>query len=106
MMGNDGYPGYVAAKAGITGLTRGLARELGSNNIRVNALTAGWVLTQKQKDMWATPDTLTAHLERQCLKKHLVESDIVDATLFLASKASRMMTGQALVVDGGVVVTG
>ena len=102
-MGNDGY---MAAKAGITGLTRGLARDLGSNNIRVNALTAGWVLTQKQKDMWATPDTLTAHLERQCLKKHLVESDIVDATLFLASKASRMMTGQALVVDGVVVVTG
>jgi galactose dehydrogenase len=106
MMGNDGYPGYVAAKAGITGLTRGLARELGPNNIRVNALMPGWVLTQKQKDMWATPDALTAHLERQCLKKHLVENDIVDATLFLASKASRMMTGQALVVDGGVVMTG
>ena len=66
----------------------------------------GWVLTQKQKDMWATPDALTAHLGRQCLKKHLVESDIVDATLFLASKANRMMTGQALVVDGVVVVTG
>jgi NAD(P)-dependent dehydrogenase (short-subunit alcohol dehydrogenase family) len=106
MMGNDGYPGYVAAKAGITGLTRGLARELGPDNIRVNALMPGWVLTQKQKDMWATPESLAAHLERQCLKEHLVEDDIVDATLFLASKASRMMTGQALVVDGGVVVTG
>ena len=54
----------------------------------------------------ATPEGLAAHLERQCLKEHLVEDDIVDATLFLASKASRMMTGQALVVDGGVVVTG
>lgn len=106
MMGNDGYPGYVAAKAGITGLTRGLARELGPDNIRVNALMPGWVLTPKQKDMWATPESLAAHLERQCLKEHLVEDDIVDATLFLASKASRMMTGQALVVDGGVVVTG
>ena len=73
---------------------------------RVNALMPGWVLTQKQKDMWATSDALTAHLERQCLKKHLVENDSVDATLFLASKASRMMTGQALVVDGGVVMTG
>ncbi|MEJ6708421.1 MAG: SDR family oxidoreductase [Amylibacter sp.] len=106
MMGNEGYPGYVAAKAGITGLTRGLARELGPDNIRVNALMPGWVLTPKQKDMWATPESLTAHLDRQCLKEHLVEDDIVDATLFLASKASRMMTGQALVVDGGVVVTG
>ena len=106
MMGNAGYPGYVAAKAGITGLTRGLARELGPDNIRVNALMPGWVLTQRQKDLWATPEGLAAHLERQCLPEHLVEDDIVDATLFLASKASRMMTGQALVVDGGVVVTG
>lgn len=106
MMGNAGYPGYVAAKAGITGLTRGLARELGPDNIRVNALMPGWVLTQRQKDLWVTPEGLAAHIARQCLPEALVERDIVDATLFLASKASRMMTGQALVVDGGVVVSG
>ncbi len=106
MMGNGGYSAYVSAKSGITGLTRGLARDLGPMNIRVNALMPGWVLTPKQLDKWATPEALAAHLERQCLKEHLVERDIVDATLFLASKASRMMTGQALVVDGGVVVTG
>ncbi len=106
MMGNDGYPGYVAAKSGITGLTRGLARELGPHRIRVNALMPGWVLTQRQMDLWATPEGLAAHLARQCIPEHLVERDIVDATLFLASKASRMMTGQALVVDGGVVVSG
>lgn len=106
MMGNAGYPGYVAAKAGITGLTRGLARELGPDGIRVNALMPGWVLTDRQMELWATPEGLAAHLERQCLPEHLVADDIVDATLFLASKASRMMTGQALVVDGGVVVSG
>jgi len=106
MMGNAGYPGYVASKAAITGLTRALARELGPAGVRVNTLLPGWVLTQKQLDMWATPEDLAAHLERQCLKEHLVPQDIVDATLFLASKASRMMTGQAMVVDGGVVVTG
>lgn len=106
MMGNGGYEAYTAAKAGITGLTRGLARDLGPDNIRVNALMPGWVLTQKQLDKWATPEALAEHLARQCLKEHLVERDIVDATLFLASKTSRMMTGQALVVDGGVVVTG
>jgi len=106
MMGNGGYAAYVAAKAGITGLTRGLARDLGPDRIRVNALMPGWVLTPKQMDQWATPEALAAHLDRQCLKEHLVERDIVDATLFLASRASRMMTGQALVVDGGVVVTG
>jgi hypothetical protein len=52
------------------------------------------VLTPKQLDKWATPEDLAAHLARQCLKEHLVEQDIVDATLFLASKASRMMTGR------------
>ncbi|MEM7438520.1 MAG: SDR family oxidoreductase [Pseudomonadota bacterium] len=106
MMGNAGYPGYVAAKSGITGLTRGLARELGPDNIRVNALMPGWVLTDRQMELWATPEGLAQHLEQQCLKEHLVADDIVDATLFLASRASRMMTGQALVIDGGVVVTG
>ncbi|TDQ64390.1 NAD(P)-dependent dehydrogenase (short-subunit alcohol dehydrogenase family) [Maritalea mobilis] len=106
LMGNAGYSSYVAAKAGITGLTRALARELGPDNIRVNALVPGWVLTQKQLDMWATEEGLKEHLEKQCLKEHLVEQDIVDATLFLASKTSRMMTSQALVVDGGVVMTG
>jgi NAD(P)-dependent dehydrogenase (short-subunit alcohol dehydrogenase family) len=106
MMGLAGYVSYMTAKAAITGLTRGLARELGPDNIRVNALMPGWVLTRRQLDLWATPEGLAAHLERQCLKQHLVEADIVDATLFLASKASRMVTSQALVVDGGAVVTG
>ncbi len=106
MMGNAGYHSYTAAKAGITGLTRGLAREYGPDNIRVNALMPGWVLTQRQLDLWGDPDALKAHLGRQCLKEHLVAQDIVDATLFLASDTSRMMTSQAMVVDGGVVVSG
>jgi len=106
MMGNAGYPAYATSKAAITGLTRSLARELGPDNIRVNALMPGWVLTDKQLEMWATPEDLAAHLQRQCLKEHLKPQDVVDATLFLASQTSRMITGQALVVDGGVVVTG
>ncbi|MFT5707761.1 MAG: NAD(P)-dependent dehydrogenase (short-subunit alcohol dehydrogenase family), partial [Oceanospirillaceae bacterium] len=106
LMGNAGYPAYVASKAAITGLTRALARELGPNNIRVNTLLPGWVLTEKQLAMWATEEGLAAHMERQCIKEHLSPQDIVDSTLFLASKASRMITGQAIAVDGGVVVTG
>lgn len=106
MMGNAGYPAYVAAKAGITGLTRALARELGPHNIRVNALLPGWVQTKRQVDLWVTKEALNEHLGRQCLKEEIQPEDIVAPTLFLASDASRMMSGQALVIDGGVVVTG
>ncbi|WP_424987485.1 SDR family NAD(P)-dependent oxidoreductase [Microbulbifer sp. S227A] len=106
MMGNAGYPAYTTANSGINGMTRSLAREFGPDRIRVNALAPGWVLTDKQKEMWVTPEALAAHLERQCLKETLDPQDMVDAVLFLASDTSRMMTGQALVVDGGVVTTG
>lgn len=106
MMGNAGYPIYIAANGAITAMTRSLAREFGPDKIRVNALAPGWVLTQKQKDMWATPEGLEDHLSRQCLKEHLEPSDVVGGVLFLASDASKMMTSQALVIDGGVVVTG
>lgn len=106
MMGNAGYPAYTTANGGITAMTRSLAREFGGDRIRVNALMPGWVLTQKQIDKWAKPEDLAAHLEKMCLKEHLVPGDIVGGMLFLASAASRAMTGQALVIDGGVVTTG
>ncbi|MGJ5621570.1 SDR family NAD(P)-dependent oxidoreductase [Sulfitobacter sp. MF3-043] len=106
MMGNAGYLVYTTANGGITALSRSLARELGPDGVRVNALAPGWVLTEKQLEKWATPKDLAAHLDRQCLKTHLAPRDIVDAVLFLASDASRMMTGQCMVVDGGTVTTG
>ncbi|MGB3814475.1 MAG: SDR family oxidoreductase [Shinella sp.] len=106
MMGNSGYPVYVTANSGINGMTRALAREFGPDRIRVNAIAPGWVLTDKQKEMWVTPEALSAHLDRQCLKDTLAPQDIVGGCVFLASSASRMMTGQSLVIDGGVVVTG
>ena len=106
MMGNAGYPAYATANAGITGMTRALAREFGPDNIRVNALMPGWVMTQKQKDLWVTEEALAGQLNRQCLKTSLEPADIVGGVLFLASNASKMMTGQAMVIDGGVVTTG
>lgn len=106
MMGGGGFPAYAAAKAGITGLTRGLARDLGPDNIRVNALMPGWVLTARQRELWADEASLKAHVERQCLKLEIPPEAMVEPTLFLASAASTVMTGQALVVDAGVVVSG
>ncbi len=106
MMGNAGLPAYVTSKAGITGLTRSLARELGADGIRVNTLIPGWVLTERQLKLWANEKDLAIHMDNKCIKEHLLPNDLIDSTLFLASNASRMMTGQALVIDGGVVVTG
>ena len=106
MMGLASLAPYTAANAGIMGLTRSLAREWGPDGIRVNALAPGWVLTERQKRLWVTPEALAAHLDRQCLKTPLAPEDMVPPTLFLASTASRAITGQMLAVDGGVVGTG
>ena len=106
MMGNSGYPAYTTANAGIMGMTRSLAREFGPDNIRVNAIAPGWVLTKKQLDKWATPEGLKTHLDRQCIKSHLKEEDLAGGALFLASASSSMITGQLIAIDGGVVMTG
>jgi NAD(P)-dependent dehydrogenase (short-subunit alcohol dehydrogenase family) len=100
-LGLAGYPAYVTAKAGIVGLTRALARELGPHNIRVNTLIPGWVMTARQTALWVTPAGLAHCLAEQCLKSTLNGEDIAETALFLASTASRMITGQSIVVDGG-----
>src|SRR5690606_11029636 len=91
MMGADGFPAYATAKAGITGLTRSLARELGPDNIRVNALMPGWVLTERQRELWVDESSLKAHIDRQCLKLEIPPQAMVEPTLFLASAASSVM---------------
>ncbi|QTF91983.1 SDR family oxidoreductase [Halomonas sp. BM-2019] len=101
LLGLGGYPSYVTAKAGIMGLTRALARELGPHAIRVNCLIPGWVMTERQRELWVNDADLQACLDQQCLKEAIPVADMIGPCLFLASKASRMMTGQELVVDGG-----
>ena len=103
MMGNAGFPVYATANGGITAMTRVLAREFGPDRICVNAIAPGWVLTEKQKEMWATPEGLETHMARQCLPDKLSPGDMVQPVLFLASNASAVMTGQVIAVDGGVV---
>ena len=100
-------PLYTASNAAITSLTRGFAREFGGDGVRVNALLPGMVLTERQKELWLTPDLVSETIdERQCLKEALQPDDMVGGALFLASGAARMMTGQALIIDGGVVAGG
>ncbi|MFN0116266.1 MAG: SDR family NAD(P)-dependent oxidoreductase [Paracoccaceae bacterium] len=106
MMGLGDYAIYTGSNAAITAMTRGHAREFGREGIRVNAVAPGWVLTERQKRLWVTPEGLAAYVQRQCLKDTMEPEDVVGGVLFLASDTSRMMTGQVLVIDAGVVVTG
>ena len=96
-------PSYTAAKAGIVGLTKGLAGRLGPDGIRVNAIAPGWVMTERQKELWVTEEGLAAMMDRQCLKRTIQPEDMVGPCLFLASQASAMITAQVLIADGGMM---
>lgn len=92
---------YTAAKAGIIGLTKGLAGALGPHGIRVNAIAPGWVMTERQRSLWVTEEGLAAHVAKQCIREEMQPEDMVGPCLFLASDASRMLTAQTMIVDGG-----
>ena len=106
LMGVARLAPYVASNAAIMGLTRSLAREWGPRGIRINAVAPGWVMTERQKELWATPEAQERHRARQCLPELMQAEDLAGGVLFLASKASRMVTSQMLVIDAGVSVTG
>jgi NAD(P)-dependent dehydrogenase (short-subunit alcohol dehydrogenase family) len=103
MMADAGYAAYITANVGIVGLTQPLAREFGPDRIRVNAIARGWVLTDRQKELWVTPESLALHLVRQCLPDPFEPEDITGAVLYVASRSSRMMTSQTLILDGGYI---
>lgn len=103
MLNIGSMPSYTAAKAGIVGLTKGLAGRLGPHGIRVNAIAPGWVMTERQKKLWVTEEGLAAMIERQCLKQAIQPEDMVGPCLFLASDAARMITAQVLIADGGMM---
>lgn len=103
MIGQGGMPGYTTAKSAVQGLTRGLARDFGPYNIRVNTLVPGWIMTQRQIDLWLTPEAEADLMERQCLKRKLYPDDIAKVALFLASDEAGGCTNQTYIVDGGWV---
>ena len=96
-----GYPDYATAKASVMGLTRGLARELGEQGIRINVVSPGWVMTERQLRLWATPDMEELIARMQCLPGPLQPPDIAGMVLFLASDDARACTAQEFIVDGG-----
>ena len=103
MLGQGGMPGYTTAKSAIMGLTRTLARDLGIYNIRVNCVVPGWIITERQRKLWLTPEIEKEQLERQCIKRMLEPNDIAKPVLFFASEQSSGCSAQNYVVDGGIV---
>ena len=93
---------YSAAKAGIVGLTNSLARQLGVDRIRVNAVGPGAVMTERQLRLWHNPETTAKLVAQQCIPDPVTERDVADAVLFLAADDSRMITKQFLLVNAGL----
>jgi NAD(P)-dependent dehydrogenase (short-subunit alcohol dehydrogenase family) len=92
---------YVATKGGVLGLTRALARELGPRRIRVNTVSPGWVMTERQLRDYVTPATRQLIKKSQCIPDPIQPTEIAEVILFLASNASRAITGQEILVDRG-----
>lgn len=96
-----GMPAYTTAKSAVNGLTRGMARDLGQYNIRVNTVVPGWVMTERQLTLWVDEAGERAIDERQCLAGRVMPIDLARMVLFLGSDDSKMCTANEFTVDGG-----
>ena len=103
MIPSTGLPLYITAKAAIVGLTRTLAHELGPDNIRVNAVLPGAIATERQQQLWYTPEYKAEILSSQALKRDILPEDVARLVLFLAADDSSAITNQSYIVDGGWV---
>ena len=103
VLGPENMSGYVTAKAGLLGMTKALAREYGNEGIRVNAILPGWVVTQRQLDLWLTQEVETEWMQQVCIKRRIKPRDAANLALFLAADDSQMITSQSFVIDGGRV---
>lgn len=98
-----GYPVYATTKAAVIGLTRSLARDIGRHGIRVNTVTPGWVMTQRQLELWVDDAAKAEIAKSQCLPGALMPDDIAAMVMFLAADDSAMCTAQEFIVDAGWV---
>jgi D-xylose 1-dehydrogenase len=98
-----GMPVYTTAKAAVHGMTRSFARDLGPHRIRVNTVVPGWVMTERQKTLWVTPDKLERHRARQCLPDLIEPVYLARMVLFLASDDAAMCTANNYMVEAGSI---
>lgn len=96
-------PAYTTAKAAVHGLTRTMARDLGGHRIRVNTVVPGWVMTERQKELWASPEALEKHRDRQCLPDLIEPVHLARMVLFLASDDAAMCTANNYMVEAGSI---
>lgn len=98
-----GFPAYATAKSAVHGLTRTMARELGDHRIRVNTVVPGWIMTDRQKDLWVTPEGLAKQIDRQCLPDPIDPIYVARMVLFLASDDSAMCSANNFMVEAGSI---
>ena len=101
MLGEGDKVAYETAKSAVVGLTRSFARDLGEFNIRVNSVVPGWVLTQRQIDLWLNEESEKDLMKNQCLKSRLLPHELAQAVLFFSSEQSGGCTNQSYIVDKG-----
>ncbi|MBN9510892.1 MAG: SDR family oxidoreductase [Alphaproteobacteria bacterium] len=102
MVGHASMVAYTTAKAAVVGMTDSLARAFGEDNIRVNAIAPGAVITPRQLRLWLSKEDVKSFADRQCLHRSLRPDDIARVALFLGADDSAMITKQCLIVDGGL----
>ena len=98
-----GFPAYAAAKAAVHGLTRTMARDLGGHRIRINTVVPGWIMTERQKTLWATPEALEAQRKRQCLPDLIAPVYVARMVVFLASDDAAMCSANNYMVEAGSI---
>ncbi len=98
-----GFPVYATAKAAVHGLTRTMARDLGDHRIRVNTVVPGWIMTERQKELWATPEALEKHRNRQCLPDLVEPVYVARMVVFLASDDAAMCSANNYMVEAGSI---
>ncbi|NRB02556.1 MAG: SDR family oxidoreductase [Rhodobacteraceae bacterium] len=98
-----GFPAYTTAKSAVHGLTRTMARDLGDHRIRVNTVVPGWIMTDRQKELWATPEALEKHRDRQCLPDLIDPVYVARMVVFLASDDAAMCTANNFMVEAGSI---
>jgi NAD(P)-dependent dehydrogenase (short-subunit alcohol dehydrogenase family) len=101
LLGPADLAAYSAAKGALNALSKSLAREWGADNIRVNALSPGWVATPRQLELWLTAEAESEWMKQVALQRRIEPEDVARLALFLASDDSQMITGQNLVIDAG-----